>query len=57
MNSPIILTSKSAISDYNKKLAKNQVATVTVDATKIILAWTKTSNPTSDNINILWEVR
>jgi hypothetical protein len=32
-----------------------QVATITVDATNIILAWTKSGSPTSDAIQILWE--
>ena len=49
-------TNMICISD-DGTLAKNQVATVTVDATKIILAWTKTSTPSSADINILWEVR
>lgn len=32
-----------------------QVATITIDATNITLAWTKTGTPAADNIQLLWE--
>ncbi len=34
---------------------KQQVASITVDATNITLAWVKTGTPVSGNINLLWE--
>lgn len=34
-----------------------QSVVITVDATNIILTWTKTSTPTADNIQIQWEAR
>ena len=33
----------------------SQVAVITVDATNIILTWTKAGTPHANNINILWE--
>ena len=43
-----------AVIDYNNSYY--QLATVTVDATNIILEWTKIGTPPSANINIMWEV-
>lgn len=36
--------------------SNGQQATITVDATNITLAWTKTGSPASNTINLLWEV-
>jgi hypothetical protein len=37
--------------------ANRQEATVTVNATNIVLSWTKSGTTSSDDINIMWEAR
>lgn len=43
-----------SIVDYGS--ANKQEATISVDSTNLTLSWTKTGNPNSSSITILWEV-